>query len=720
MPGQISDATFPEPSGEDFDLQKWIHILLENRWWIIGVTTFFVVLSVIYSFLVTPIYSATATVYVQSQGRQFIGNQNFIGTTSWLEEEKFYNSQAQVITSKAVAQEVVDRLNLQEHPAFKGLKDPAQAFRGLVKVEAIRDSALFKITVTSSYQKDVAVWANAVAEVYANQNLKNALELLSRANAIMLDQAKKLQEDYSRQQKQLTGELAQAGSYFPQNQKEIVDKGIQDLESKLREVRVQQSEVGAILGQMQAWRAKGGDPLGLPAVAQDTTAQDLAKQTAEMDRDLAKLEVKLTPEHPEVKKKKKEIEAVKPRLNHQAVTILTSYQNRYAQLKGEESNLMEQLDTLKRQGLRFVEGSSKGEVMETSTAAIKKYMDLIYDKMREMNISGSLLTNNIRVVDLALTPGGPIKPKKMMNTLMALVLGLMLSLGTLVAYHFIDNTIKSVEEVEMGLGLNLLTMVPTLGQETERATVEAFQSLRTALVYASQNGQKNVVLVTSANPKEGKTSVITNLANVMAAGGDRVLLIDCDLRRPSIYRFLSADSGRKGLTHYLAEREGKIEDYIGAGNRPNLSVIFSGPIPPNPPELFSMKRFKDLIGRLRSQYDWVLMDSPPCLSITDAQLLASLCDLVLVVARYRKTPKPLLQRAVVTLKRLNAQVAGVVLNDVETQSSYYYDYYYSSHYYYSTGMSPKRIPWILGKVGEWQQLWKGFSASRRRGSGHRG
>lgn len=715
MPGQNIGVRPEQGEEQTLDLQRWFHLFLENRWWIIGFTALIVVLATLYSFVVTPLYSATATVYVQSQGRQFIGNQNMIGSSSWLEEEKFYNSQKQVITSKDVAQEAVDRLKLKDHPAFKGAKDPAQALRGMITVEQVRDSALFKITVTAPYKKDVADWANGVAEAYASQNLKNALSVVERANTIMLDQLRRLQEDYSRQQKQLTGELEQTGSYLPQNQKEIVDSGIQDYEAKLREVRVQQSEVGAVVGQMESWRARGGDPLGLPAVAQDPAAQELSRQYSEMERDLAKLEVKLTPQHPEVIKKKKEIDAVRNRLNQQAATILASYRNRYSQLKSEEAGLIGELDSLKRQGLQFVEGSSKGEAMATSAASIKKYMDLMYDKMREMNLGGSLLTNNIRIVDTALPPSSPVKPNKKMNITLAFLLGLMLSCGSLVAYQYLDTSVKSVEDVEQGLGLNLLSMVPAFSQDTERATVEAFQSLRTALVYASQDGQRNVLLVTSANPKEGKSSVISNLANIMASGGDRVLLMDCDLRRPSISRFIKPEAGQKGLTHYLAEREGRIEDFIAPGNRPNLSVIFSGPIPPNPPELFSMKRFKDLIMRLRGQYDWVLIDSPPCLSITDAQILGSLADLILLVARYKKTSRPLLHRAILTLNRMNAQITGIVLNDVETTSTYYYDYYYSSHYYYSTGTSPKRIPWILGKVGEWQQLWKGGSSRRRKG-----
>ena len=341
-----------------------------------------------------------------------------------------------------------------------------------------------------------------------------------------------------------------------------------------------------------------------------------------------------------------------------------------------------------------------------------KYMDLLYDKMRELNLSSTLLTNNVRLVDPAMPPGAPIRPNKKMNMILSILFGLLFSMGSLVAYQVLDTSVKSVDDIEQGLSLNLLTMIPTLGSDTERPTVEAFQSLRTALVYASQNNQKNIILVTSASPKDGKSSVISNLANIMAAGGDRVILIDCDLRRPSLHRFLKADSGKKGLTHFLADKASKIEDFSSSGGRPNLTVVFSGPIPPNPPELFSMKRFKDLIAKLRTEYDWVLLDSPPCVSITDAQILASMADLVLVVARYRKTKKPLLQRALVTLGRMNAQIAGVVLNDVEVHSSYYYDYYYSSHYYYSTGTPPKKVPWLLSKS---KDSWKRFMRGSGRG-----
>ncbi len=688
---------------QDLDLLHWVQILWDQRFWIGGVTLAVLILVALYTFLATPIYSATATVYVQSYSRQPMSGFNPMGASSWMEEQKFYNSQQQIMTSSTVMQEVVDRLKLQNHPAFQGSKDPAAVLAGMTKVDNVRDSALFRITVMAPYKDDVALWANTIAAVYADQQLRDALDYISKANSVMLGEARKMQDEYSRQQTTMTNSLEASGSYFPQNQKDILDKQIGSLSERLTEVGVKESEVAAIASQLESWQRSGGDPLSVPAVAQDPSVQDLAKQYNDLNRELGRLLAKFTPKHPDVLKKQDEIRALKDRISQQAQIVLGTYKNQLAALRAEKANLMQDLDGARREGLQFVEGASKGEGLNTSSAAIKKYMDLLYDKMRELNVSSSLLSSNIRLVEPAQTPGAPVKPNKRMNLLMGLLFGLMLSVGSVVGWQYLDTTVKSVEDLETRMGVPLLTMIPKFMATTEKVGAEAFQTLRTALVFGAENHQ-NIILVTSASPKEGKTSVAANLAKTLASAGDRVLLMDCDLRKPSIQRILKAPPGVKGLTNYLAERSALIEEYVVAGPQPNLHVLYSGPTPPNPPELFSMKRFKDLLDRFQKEYAWVIIDSPPCLSISDALILGGMSSRAILVARYKKTQKPLLERVLVTLKRANIQITGVVLNAVETQSSYYYDYYYYNHYYYSTGTEPKRLPWIMGKVGGWKEM----------------
>jgi capsular exopolysaccharide synthesis family protein len=603
-------------------------------------------------------------------------------------------------------QEVVDSLNLKQHKRFQGVEDKAGFLLGMTRVEIVRDSALFRVTVMAPDQEDVATWANKIAEVYADQNLRSAVNYVRKANQEMQRQVTEMQEQYARQQQKYSSTLAATDSYFPENQKEILDKRIEALELKLNEVRVRESELAAQIGQMSSWSSGGGNPLSIATVAQDPSVQDLAKQYNEAERELNRLLGKFTPQHPEVQKKQRELQGLKERIAGQGEIVASAYRNQYKALRGEEANLNAELSNLKRQGLSFAEGATQSEGMATSSASMKKYIDLIYDKMRELDVAANLLSNNIRIVEPAVPPAGPIKPNKRMNIMLALICGLMLSVGSVVAQQFLDTRIRSVEDIEQGLGHSLLSMIPSSGEDTERSTVESFQTLRTALTYASQNKQRNVLLVTSAGPREGKSTVALNLAGILASGGDRVLLMDCDLRRPSLHRKLKqTEVAGRGLTHYMANRESRLEDYV-TQKSPNLWLFFAGPIPPNPPELFSMKRFGELVERVGREYDWVIIDSPPCLSITDAQILASHSDLVVMVARYKSTQKPLLQRAMQLLERGGAQVAGVVLNDVNKQSSYYYDYYYANHYYYSTGIQPKRLPWLLGKRGEWKNVLK--------------
>ncbi len=680
---------------QEFDLAKWVFLLLENRWWIIGITMFTTIVALIYSFLATPIYQATTTVYVQTYARAPIGNQNMIGAGSWTEELKFYNSQEAIIKSRQVMEEVAEKLQLQNHRAFKGVKDPASAFVGFVKVDQIKESSLFNISVKAPYKEDVALWANTVAEVYKDQNLKTALEYVSRANQIIIQNVNDMQREYAKLQQAYSNQISASESYFPENQKQIVDEKIRALESRTNELKVRENEVRAIVTQLQNVLSRNGDPLTVVEVAQNPAIQSLHNDLVMAEKELNKLLGKLTPKHPDVIKKQSEIENLNQKIRQQARVLLNSYQNQLNSYIQEEGSLSVEIRQAKVEGVSVVESSSRSTSIEKNLQSIKDYMNLLYAKMQELNISAELLSNNIRILTPALPPSAPVFPNRKFNLLFGLFFGLFISIGGIATVQIFDTRIKSTEDIEQGLGLNLLTMVPAIQAESQRASVEAYQTLRTALIYASQNKQQNVILITSANPKEGKSTVVINTGSVLAAGGDRVLLIDCDLRRPTLHRKFKPEAAVKGLTHYMADKEAKAEDFIVPVGV-NLWIMYSGPIPPNPPELFSMKRFKELLNKMKQEFDWVIIDSPPALSLTDAQILATYSDLVLLVAKHRTTHKPQLQRTIVTLERLNAQIAGVVMNYVDTSSSYYYDYYYYSSYYYTTGTSPKKLNWLFG------------------------
>jgi capsular exopolysaccharide synthesis family protein len=220
--------------------------------------------------------------------------------------------------------------------------------------------------------------------------------------------------------------------------------------------------------------------------------------------------------------------------------------------------------------------------------------------------------------------------------------------------------------------------MPRFTEENARVLREAFQSLRTAMILASRGDGCHVAMVTSAVPAEGKTTVAFNLAKVFANGGQRVLLIDADLRKPRIHRIIKTKNVR-GLTSVVLGERKATEVIHNVPDIPNLSVITSGPLPPNPPELFGKLTFKGLLDEARKEYDWVVLDTPPIASVTDPVMCAQSCDLVLLVAQYGATRRKVIREAVKTIGRTGTTIAGAVLNQVDIERDHYY---YSGYYNY--------------------------------------
>jgi capsular exopolysaccharide synthesis family protein len=267
------------------------------------------------------------------------------------------------------------------------------------------------------------------------------------------------------------------------------------------------------------------------------------------------------------------------------------------------------------------------------------------------------------------------------------MLGLFMGLGVVFFLDYLDNTIRTPEDVEKYLGLNVIGVVPKMQRAeadalAQRATKEAYQSLRTSIIFSSSNRQRKLALVTSTGPREGKSSTVANLGRTLATSGDRVVIIDCDLRKPKQHVHHGVER-EPGLTNYLAapREESDWSVYLKPTESANLKLLTSGPLPPSPPDLLGNERFKQMLESMREVYDWVLIDSPPAASLADASLLASLADMVVLVVQHNSTDRDHIMKTVQQLGGVNPNFAGVVLNNVDMDRTYHKDYYYASYYY---------------------------------------
>ena len=257
--------------------------------------------------------------------------------------------------------------------------------------------------------------------------------------------------------------------------------------------------------------------------------------------------------------------------------------------------------------------------------------------------------------------------------------------ATVFLIDYLDNTIKSAEDVEEYLGTPLLAMVPRHQKDSGHMTKEAFQTLRTSILFASKGRKLRTLLVTSAGPGEGKSMTAVTLAKTLAAAGDSVVLIDGDLRRPTVHARLGLPRA-DGLTNCLLDPDGAVSWTRYAKEVPgfdSLKVLTCGPLPPNPAELFSSERFQEVLAQLRESFGWVVIDSPPLASLSDSIVLGSMVEMAVMVIKHNQNDRELIRRAVGQLRKVDANLVGAVLNNVDLKRAGYHDYYYAGYTYES-------------------------------------
>ena len=300
----------------------------------------------------------------------------------------------------------------------------------------------------------------------------------------------------------------------------------------------------------------------------------------------------------------------------------------------------------------------------------------------------------------------PIKPRRRVNLAIGAVLGAFLGIAAAFFLDYLDNTFRTPEDIEQYLNVAVLGVIPKIQPDEgleDRGVKEAYQSLRTSVIFSSKNRQRKVILVTSTGPQEGKSATVANLGRMLAAGGDRVVILDCDLRRPTQHLIHGVDRDH-GVTNYLSAPLDRTDwtGYAKTVGPTNLHVVTCGPIPPSPPELLGSDRFEQLLGALRTHYDWVVMDSPPAASLADATLLSALADMMVLVVQFNRADRDVVFKTMQRLRSVNDNIAGAVLNNVDLDRAYHKDYYYAGYYYYGDDgerKESKRLEQRTAKVG---------------------
>lgn len=709
-------------------LLDYLLVLRKHQWLITFFLLAVVSMVTIATFRMRPIYQATARVEVdRDTPNAFHFNEAEPGD-DFGDLEDYIATQSKILTSETLAMQTVKSMGLDYLPEFGGRSGKADkpaapgsvaslvrpaalgAFLSGLGVKRVPNTRLLDVSFEATDPVLAARVANAHVNNFIEQNFRSRFDAATQASDWMAGQLNEMKIKVE------NAEDARL-EYERENQIWTIDEKSDLSSEKLGELEKQltEAEGDRITKEAVYQLAQSGNYDAIAAVRESAVIQDILKQQTTLSAQYTDAVAQYGPKFPKVMRIQAQLKDLDQLIQREKLNIGNQVEADYRGSRQRELLLKEALDEQKAQVNQTAEKLVQYNILKREADTNKQLYDGMLQKLKEAGITAGLRSSNIRVVDPALIPGYPSRPNKTRNILLSVIVGLVGGIGLALLREYLDNTVKTPDDIETLARLPSLAVVPALGSSSgkrrgrfskllktsvvtskegraelishnmpQSQMSEAFRALRTSLLLSQADHPPQVILMTSALPREGKTTAAVNLAVTLAQLGDKTLLVDADLRKPGINRALSLVDGKHaGLSSYLAGVSTLDLITVPHPAISNLEAIPTGPIPPNPADLLSSRRLTELITELRGRYKFVVIDSPPIMAATDAVILSVLVDGVLMVVRSGETPKEAFIRTRDLLVGVKCHMLGVVLNAVDSSSP---DYYYSYRYYpYSYG-----------------------------------
>jgi capsular exopolysaccharide synthesis family protein len=673
----------------ELNLATLWRIVSEWRWLILASVGVFVAGAIIVTLLTTPLYRASATLELNPPAVEvFDGNK---GSPVVQNDRDFLPTQYGLLQSRTLAERVAQQLNLASDPEFVDseadrttrTKIAAGILHANFQVEPIPNSRLVQIRYSSPNPELAARVTNSFADSFINTNLERRYEASSYARTFLQNQIVKVKSELEKSERQLVAYATRQGLI---NTSRDITRAGGDTNSLTGESLIQINEA---LAQAQTKRIFA-EQAYRQALAIGST-QDVASSTASMRQQRAYLESEyqdklssFKADYPDMVRLRTRIDTLDQEIARETGTMrgsrVGSALAEFRAAAAAERQIQSKVNQLKGDVLALRSRSIQYNILQRELDTNRSLYDALLQRYKEIGVAGGIGTNQVSVVDRAEVPGGPYKPNLPLNLAIGLALGLMSGMGGALAIEFVNDTIKTPDDVREKLHLASLGVIPrkqgqaSLAEELKdqgSAVSEAYFSLRTSLQFSTDSGTPKSLLITSTRAAEGKSSTTLALSQNFARLGNRVLLIDADLRKPA---FTTGSEPTEGLSKLITNQD-PLSAHVLKTQFENLWLVPCGPLPPNPAELLASPRLKALINEAMSQFDMVIVDGPPVLGLADAPLLGGVCKGTLLVVESGKTRTPAAVDAVSRLKASGSHIVGAVLTKYRSRAgSYGYDY----------------------------------------------
>ena len=710
---------------DSVDLRQIWNVIDRRKWHIL----IFVLAVTSVAFLLvkqlTPVYKASATILIESDQANVVSIEEVYGLNSG--NQQYYDTQFEILRSRPVAETAVRNLNLMDQQRTQqadadedaGILDKLLAavglfsdgdsevedpptfaeivdwYRGSLSIEPIGSTQLVDVYFESPNPTFAADAANAHANAYIESILDARLEVTQSASSWMAKRIEDLRTKLLESERQLQAYREQEGLIDAEGVQSLPAKEIDELTTELVDARRRLSSARIAYQQVrQAGAARAdGNLENVPAILRDEAVGRFREAEAEAEQKVAELAKRYGPKHPTMIAARSELDKATENVRRQQTSLASTIEAEYRAAQSDVDQLQRELDDAKSRFQEVGRKESRLAELARETDVNRQLYDMFYNRMKETAQTDDLESVNARLMSPAIVPADPFKPKTRLILILVIAVSGIVAVSAALIDDSMNNTVRSSNDVEEKLELPLLGMLPLLKNriskdprvghaffdETAGEFSEAIRTVRTGLTLSSLDTPYKVILVTSAVSGEGKSTTAMNLAYAFGQV-ERVLLIDADMRRPSVAKELKIQRSHPGITALLAGTSQPQECILNRG-RENLDILATGFIPPNPLELLSSRRLGELLAGLRTSYDRIIIDSPPVLPVSDAVVLSLHADAIVFVVKSDRTSVHQIRNGVSKLQRFGAPVAGIVLNQLDVRKAEKYgDYGYGGYY----------------------------------------
>ena len=716
-------APYPAQTPKEPTLRDYWHILLRRKWVVGSFLLIVMTLVTIITLRMPAMYISSGRISVARENPEVMGLHNAetgaAASSIYDDISILLETQVQVLRSQQLAVDVARRLrsnassgtipevasstliDVNGSPATAEDMAMASRVRGGLDVTIVPKTQIIEISYKDRDPQMAAKVVQAYIDSYLESNFKVKFQSISKTTEWLTQQLGDLQMKVEVSQEKLVRYQREHNIVGVDEKQNIITSRLEDLNKQLTD-----AESDRIQKQARYEGAKNGDAELIAKTDAGALIGHLRSDEADINSKLAQMTVQFGPAYPKVQELKSQLQQTQDAIAVEQKKMLLSLLSDYQISMEREKMLRTALDKQKVEANNLNESAIQYNILKRDVETNRQLYEGLLQRLKEAGVVAGLKSSNVTVIDPARVPNGPSEPNIPRNLALGFIVGLLGGVGLAILLELMDNTVNLPEDVEVSSGLPVIGVVPAtrqivdgksktggmdklsirraammsppplLSHERPQSQIaEAYRALRTSVLLSST--PPKIILVTSALPQEGKTTTSTNIAIVLAQRGSRVLLIDGDLRRPRIHKFFKGTQAA-GLSTLLNGQD-EASKVIVSTPIENLYALFSGPTPPQPAEMLSSEKMRRFLAQWRNEFDHIVIDSPPVLSVTDAALLSVEADSVLLVIRSGQTTKDALRRATDLLTQVKARIQGVVVNAIDMEQPHYY-YYYGSHY----------------------------------------